>query len=105
MNPQQLQALPQKHKALILYFFHDQCAPCLSLRPKVSDLVKGHFPEIELVFIDAFKHPELSAAMGAFAFPTLILYLEGTEAGRWSKYVSISQLQEHISRPYDILFG
>ena len=105
MNADELQKLPNQHQALIIYFYHDQCAPCVSLRPKVSALIGERFPEIKLEFIDALKYSELPAGMGVFAFPTLILYFEGNEAGRWSKYVSVSQLEEHISRPYRLLFG
>lgn len=105
MNSNELQLLPRKYQALLVYFFHDQCAPCLSLRPKISELIEERFPKIKLEFIDALKNPELPAGMGVFAFPTLILYFDGAEAGRWSKYVSVSQLEEFISRPYHLLYG
>ncbi len=105
MKVEELQNLPLLHKALLIYFFHDQCAPCLSLRLKVKELIDGHFSQIELVFVDAFSNPELPASMGVFAFPTLILLLDGEETWRWSKYVSIAQLEAQISRPYNILFG
>lgn len=105
MNTESLQNMPFQYKAVLIYFFHDQCAPCLSLRPKVKELIVEHFPAIELVFVDALAHPGLPSSMGVFAFPTLILFFEGTEAGRWSKYVSIAQLEAQISRPYNMLFG
>ncbi|HMM12713.1 MAG TPA: thioredoxin family protein [Bacteroidales bacterium] len=105
MNADELNGLRNRDKALIIYFFHDQCAPCLSLRPKVSELISKQFPEITLVYVDAMKNPEVPAGMGVFAFPTIILYFEGQESGRWSKYVSIAQLEAHISRPYALLFG
>lgn len=104
MTVEELQALPEKHQALLIYFYHDLCAPCLSLRPKVIELIRDSFPKIRLEFVDALKHPELPASMGVFAFPTLILFLEGGETGRWSKYVSVAQLEDYISRPYQLLF-
>jgi thioredoxin-like negative regulator of GroEL len=104
MNTETLRLLPKLHKALLIYFFHDQCAPCAILRPKVTALIKESFPEIELVFVDGRANPDLPASVGVFAFPTLLLYFEGSETGRWSKYVSIAQLESSISRPYTLLF-
>ncbi|MBK9292358.1 MAG: thioredoxin family protein [Bacteroidetes bacterium] len=105
MTVETLKALPHRHEALLIYFYHDQCAPCLSLRPKVKSLVEERFPKIALEFVDALAYPELPASMGVFGFPTLILFLEGAEFGRWSKFVSVAQLEEQIERPYQLLFG
>ena len=38
------QQLIENEQALLLYFYNDDCAPCLSLRPKVLELVKKSFP-------------------------------------------------------------
>lgn len=93
------------HKAYLVYFFHDQCPPCINLRPKEKNLIESKFPQIVLDFVDAIAFPAVASAHGVFTFPTLILYFEGKEFGRWSKYVSVAQLEEQIRRPYDFLFG
>jgi len=33
----------EKEKALMVYFFNDECAPCISLRPKVKRLIEDAF--------------------------------------------------------------
>jgi thioredoxin-like negative regulator of GroEL len=94
----------QIHAAILLYFYSNQCAPCISLRPKVEELVASEFPEMELQLIDSQNYPEVTASFGVFTFPTLVIFFEGKEFQRYSKYVSLSQLSEAISRPYNMLF-
>ena len=90
--------------AVITYFYSDNCAPCVSLRPKVQKLVDEDFPKIKLVLINAETLPELPAAYSVFSNPTLILFFDGREYRRESKYISIPQLSESIERPYNMLF-
>ena len=90
--------------AAILYFYSDNCAPCLSLRPKVIKLVEDEFPKIKLAFVNDEKHPELRSIHHVFTNPTLILFFQGREYRRESKYISIPQLSKEIARPYNMMF-
>jgi thioredoxin-like negative regulator of GroEL len=89
--------------AVLLYFFSDRCAPCISLRPKVEKLLNENYPAMELIYIDSEKQPEIAAHFGVFANPTLMLFFDGHEHQRLSKYVAIPQLDAAISRPYELL--
>lgn len=100
----QAEALLKREKAVLLYFYNDNCAPCLSLRPKVIEMVGESFPEMKLVFVDSVTYPLVSAHFGVFSNPTLLLFFEGKEYNRLSKYISISQLEEMIERPYGMVF-
>lgn len=99
-----LQQTIQAAAAILIYFQNDQCAPCKSLRPKVEAMVKSDFPKMKLQFIDSFENPELTAHFGVFAHPTLIVFFDGKEFNRSSKYVSIAELQSKLKRPYELLF-
>jgi thioredoxin-like negative regulator of GroEL len=101
---QSLTNLTQINPAILLYFYSNQCAPCISLRPKVEELLSGEFPKMKLQLIDSQNYPEVTASFGVFTFPTLVIFFEGKEFQRYSKYVSLSQLNEAISRPYNLLF-
>lgn len=101
---EQMDAVIQKETALILYFYNDHCAPCISLRPKVIQMAEEDFPEMKLAFINSEKHPELPAKFNVFSNPTILLFFEGREYRRESKYISISQLVDEISRPYSLIF-
>ncbi len=93
-----------KGDAAMLYFYSDKCAPCVSLRPKVIEMVEKEFPKINLAFVNAEKNPELPAKYNVFANPTLIIFFGGREYRRESKYISISQLSSEIERPYNLIF-
>ncbi|NOX45689.1 MAG: thioredoxin family protein [Chlorobi bacterium] len=91
--------------ALIIYFYNDDCPPCLSLRPKVEAMVKNEYPEMELVFINSKHYPEIPASFGIFSNPTLLVYFDGKESKRFSKYVSTSELSQSIDRYYNLIFS
>ena len=101
---EEIRGLIENETAVIIYFYSDNCAPCVSLRPKVQQLVNESFPNIKLVLINAETHPALPAAFSVFANPTLILFFDGREYRRESKYISIPQLSESIERPYNMIF-
>ncbi len=101
---EEIKGLIENETAVIIYFYSDNCAPCVSLRPKVQQLVDSDYPRIKLVLINAETHPLLPATFNVFANPTLILFFDGREYRRESKYISIPQLSESIERPYNMLF-
>ena len=100
----QIEVHVKEEMAGILYFYNDHCPPCLSLRPKVIKMVKDNFPNIKLAFVNSEKYPELPAQFNVFSNPTLILFFDGKEYRRESKYISISQLAAEIERPYRMIF-
>ena len=107
MNPIDLTSIQNEIKAnsaVLIYFFSNNCAPCISLRPKIQALISEDYDKIKMILIDSEQHPEITAHYGVFANPTLLLFFEGNEHLRWSKYVSVSQIAEAIDRPYNLLF-
>jgi thioredoxin-like negative regulator of GroEL len=93
-----------ENPAILLYFFNDNCAPCLALRPKVESLVNTEFPKMKLVFINATANPEVAASHNIFGAPTLLVFFDGKEVFRESKYVSVDQMKERIDRYYRLIF-
>lgn len=91
-------------KGLLAYFYSDRCAPCVSLRPKVETLVSEYFQDMKMVFVNSEAHPDISAHYGIFANPCILVFFEGHEFRRYSKYISISQLGSDIQRVYSLLF-
>lgn len=89
---------------LIAYFYSDNCAPCVSLRPKVKELLVDEYPKMNLYFINSEKYPLISAEFGVFSNPTLLIYFDRKEYFRKSKYISISELSQGIERLYAMMF-
>lgn len=100
----QAESLIKEHAAVLLYFYNDKCAPCISLRPKVLELLCDRYPEMNMHFINTANHPEVAAHFNCFSNPTLLIYFDGKEYRRLSKYIAIPQLSEEIKRPYFMLF-
>jgi thioredoxin-like negative regulator of GroEL len=95
----------QFNNALLLYFYNNNCAPCLSLRPKVIELISENFPEMSLYFVNSETSTELAAHFNSFSNPTIILFFAGKEHRRFSKYISIQQMADEIRKPYSLIFG
>lgn len=93
-----------QEKGVAVYFYSDRCAPCISLRPKVEELIDTEFHEMKLVFINSEIHPALPANYSVFANPCLLIFFEGKEYYRYSKYISIHQLGSDIHRIYSMVF-
>lgn len=91
--------------ALLVYYFSPGCTSCNSLRPKVETMASTVFPELELLSIDASANPHLASSAGVYSAPTILVYFEGKEYLRESKYISVDQLEEKISRYYNLLFN
>jgi len=101
----QLQEAINNDAGLIAYFYSDNCAPCISLRPKIKELISKSYPQMQLYFINSEKRPEIAAEFGIFANPTLLIYFDRKEYLRKSKYVSIPELSEGIERLYKMMFN
>ena len=97
--------LPENFDNIAIYFYNDSCAPCVALRPKVQELFSDKFPKLPLVFINATLHPMLTAQYQIFASPTLLVFFDGKEYVRESKYISISELQQKVARIYEMVYG
>lgn len=89
---------------LIAYFYSDNCAPCISLRPKVKELLANDYPKMNLYFINSEKFPKIPAEFGIFSSPTLLVYFDRKEYLRKSKYISIPELSQGIERLYNMMF-
>ncbi|MEZ5083454.1 MAG: thioredoxin family protein [Bacteroidales bacterium] len=94
----------ESHVAVMLYFYNNDCAPCISLRPKVEKLVEITFPRMKVIWVNSKAQPEIPAHYGVFANPTILLFFDGKETRRFSKYVSVDELAQSIERYYKIIF-
>lgn len=104
INQTELAIYLKNHVAVMLYFYNNDCAPCISLRPKVEKLIEETFPLMNVIWVNSKEKPEIPAYYGVFANPTLILFFDGKETRRFSKYVSVDELAQSIERYYKIIF-
>jgi thioredoxin-like negative regulator of GroEL len=68
-------------------------------------MVESKFPELKLVLVNSEFYPDIPAHFGIFSNPAILLFIQGKEYHRASKYVSESQLSETIGRLYEMAFN
>ena len=59
-NLDELVQLIQQETAVIVYFYNDDCPPCISLRPKVEELISNTFQKMQLVWVNSKNHPKIT---------------------------------------------
>ncbi|RLD23118.1 MAG: thioredoxin [Bacteroidetes bacterium] len=102
---QDVRAKVDSQPAVLIYFKNDNCAPCWVLRPKVRELLEEFFPKVEMIVVDTVEQPEFAGEFHVFANPTLLVFFDGKEYIRKSKFVAIPELQAEINRLYEMVFS
>ena len=103
-NISTLQELIGKETGVMVYFYNDDCPPCISLRPKVDALMRERFPRMKLAWVNSKTTPDVPASHGVFSNPTILVFFDGREFRRFSKYVSVAELESAVARYYDLAF-
>lgn len=95
----------KKEPALLAYFSTEACNVCKVLKPKVQQLLENEFPQIKMAYVKSDLLPGVAGQNRIFAAPTILVFFDGREYIRKSRYIGISELQEAIARPYEMMFG
>ncbi|HPE57103.1 MAG TPA: thioredoxin family protein [Bacteroidales bacterium] len=104
LNAATVSQLISEEVGVLLYFYNDDCAPCISLRPKVEELMQKRFPKMKVLWVNSKTTPEIPASYSVFANPTILVFFDGKEFKRFSKYVSVNELEASIERYYSLAF-
>ena len=94
----------EKERGLLLYFSNDGCSVCRVLKPRVEEVLKDQFPRMSSFYIDIDKSPLLSGQHQVFTIPTILLYFDSKEYSRFSRNISMHQLEDAIRKPYRMIF-
>lgn len=94
----------QNNPAVVVYFTTPECNVCKALKPKIKNLLQEKFSRVKFLEINGQENPELSARYSIFSVPTILIYFNGTEHYRKSRYISLQEISDLISRPYNLLF-
>ena len=77
---------------------------CKVLKPKVLEMIRKNFPEINFCYVDLNEAKEISGQLSVFSVPTILVYFEGKETIRVSRNVHLEELREQIERYYKMIF-
>jgi thioredoxin-like negative regulator of GroEL len=103
-NLQELEGFIAHEKGVLIYFSSDSCSVCKVLKPKVAGLLQDSFPLMKLRYVNTELSPLISGQFRIFTIPTIVICFEGKEQFRFSRNISIHQLEESLSRPYSLVF-
>ena len=99
-----LQAVIENEKGVLLYFSSESCSVCKVLKPKVAELLSDKFPLMRSYYVDTEKSPVIAGQFRVFTIPTILIYFEEKEKTRYSRNISMNQLEASIQRPYELVF-
>jgi len=91
------------NEMVLLYFSSEDCGICTSLLPKLDEMLEN-YPEINGYHISIDELQEASGEFSVFTVPTILLYIEGKEAVREARFISMDILEEKIYKYYNIFF-
>lgn len=84
-------ALVASTPQLAVYITQPGCAVCVSLKPKIEALL--HRFGVPGVLVDAKASPAVTGQRMVFTVPTVLIFDEGREVGRFSRHVQMAEVE------------
>lgn len=86
-------------QAVLVDFWADWCPPCISLDPVLKQVVEEHSGKLRLakVEVDEGENMKLAGQFQLRGFPTVILFINGKECGRFSGFKSAGQIRDFLA--------
>ena len=94
----EIQELINANRLCLLYFYNNHCAPCRALRPKLEYMMHNKYPQVPIEQVDSSIFIRVAAHFDVYAAPVMIVFAEGKEWKRFSKFISIDELDHEIHR-------
>ncbi len=95
----------REHPAVLVFFSDESCNVGDALSPKLQDMLKEHFPEMNFLEINVQMLPEARGYYNVFVIPTVLGYFDGRETIRQARHISVPKLEKEIDRIYNIMFS
>jgi len=89
---------------LLLCFFTGRCFwGSDDLLGKVDNML-SNYPKVKSIKINIDESPSLCAEFSIFIAPTILLFTQGKETLRESRFIVINELDKNINRYYNLMF-
>ncbi len=86
-----------RRKPVLVDFWADWCPPCRALTPVLEKVIRGCHGEMLLAKVEVDENMRLAGRYKLRGFPTVILFVQGEEAGRFSGARSEQQVRAFLS--------
>lgn len=99
-----IEKLISENTIALIYFGSENCNVCTAMRPKIEKILKD-YPKIASAEVDTEKSIQIAAEYSIFTIPVVLLYIEGKEAIREARHISIEDISNKIERYYKLIFN
>ena len=90
---------------VLVDFWADWCPPCISLEPVLKQVVEEASGKVRLakVEVDEGDNMKLAGQYQLRGFPTVILFVDGRECGRFSGFKPVEAIRDFLADAGGIL--
>lgn len=81
---------------VVVDFFATWCGPCRMLAPVLESVAEDYEGKVKFVKLDVDQAAEISVQYGIMSIPTLIMFINGTEAAKIVGALGADELTEWI---------
>ncbi|MDH3734908.1 MAG: thioredoxin [Gemmatimonadota bacterium] len=89
--------IAESEAPVLVDFYADWCGPCRMMAPLLDEIASDLTGELIVAKLDTDASPQVSGALGIRGIPTLILFRDGSEAGRLTGAVPRPEIEELIA--------
>lgn len=89
---------------VLIYFSSKSCSVCKAMKPKIEEILKN-YPKIISLEVNVENTPKVTAVYNVFTIPGILVFVKGKETIREARYISIQEVNNKISRYYNLLFS
>ena len=90
-SAQHLQNVMAEKDPILLYFSTPHCNVCHAMWPKLLSALADY--PYSLIEVDASRYPDLAGQHRVFVAPTVLVFYEGKEILRESRFIDIEKIQ------------
>ncbi|TCZ77064.1 thioredoxin [Paenibacillus albiflavus] len=87
----------------VLFIKTEHCGVCDAVLDKTKALLTK-YPEVDFSLVHMQDHPDISSAYLVFTAPTILLFIEGKEVYRASRFVLMTELDTTIQKWHEIIY-
>lgn len=87
-----------QQQPIIVDFWADWCPPCRALTPVLEKIVARADCRVRLAKVEVDDNMHLAGRYGLRGFPTVILFQDGEERGRFSGFKPQAEVEDFIAR-------
>jgi len=95
----------KENLAVMVYFSAPTCNVCHALKPKLLEAIDENFKEFVIEDVDISLGEDIAPHFGVFTIPTVLIFLDGQEFMRKSRYMSVREIICDLHRPYNMIMS